>query len=118
MKDKMDQFEEYLSGFEDIVPFDSETCPVCGVNISSSVSKTGSPLIEVYCSNDESLIQSVCTALQSKNIELKVIKQLDMNETEQVVYTFRISVPADKSGEAIQVINNFASSSLANQKIL
>jgi len=46
------EFEDYLSEFNSIPQFDAETCRICGVNLSDSLSVNRVPLIELQFENE------------------------------------------------------------------
>jgi hypothetical protein len=52
-EDNLDEFAEYLKEFDDNLIFDSETCPICGVNLSDSISVHPIPLIELKFENEK-----------------------------------------------------------------
>ena len=52
-EDNLDEFAEYLKEFDDNLIFDSETCPICGVNLSDSISVNPIPLIELKFENEK-----------------------------------------------------------------
>ena len=46
------EFEDYLSEFNSVPQFDAETCRICGVNLSDSLSVNRVPLIELQFENE------------------------------------------------------------------
>ena len=58
-EDNLDEFAEYLKEFDNNLIFDSETCPVCGVNLSDSISVHPIPLIELKFENEKFASEAV-----------------------------------------------------------
>lgn len=85
-------FEEYIAEFNKSILFDSEICPVCGVNVSSSISVNKSPFTEIIKSKNEKYVQFICDELKRNNIELKVVSELDTSQIEQINYIHSILV--------------------------
>ena len=66
--DDLSEFADYLAEFESTIGFDAETCPVCGVNISDSLSIEKSPFVLYKCLDDEVKILTVTNDLELKCI--------------------------------------------------
>lgn len=49
---ELKEFEDYLSEFNSVLQFDAETCRICGVNLSDSLSVNKVPLIELQFENE------------------------------------------------------------------
>ena len=49
----LSEFEDYLDQFEESVKFDSETCPVCGIDLSSTIKVENSPFTEFITLHSE-----------------------------------------------------------------
>lgn len=101
-------FEEYISEFNKSILFDSETCPVCGINISSYISVNKSPFTELIKSLNKEYIQFICTELEKNKLELKVVSKLDTSQVEQINYTYSILVTLidfNTARELIEKIN-------------
>lgn len=101
-------FEEYISEFNKSILFDSETCPVCGINISSYISVNKSPFTELIKSKNEKYVQVICTELGKNNLESKVVSELDTSEVDQINYIFSILVTYkdfNTANEVIEIIN-------------
>lgn len=85
-------FDDYLSEFNQSVPFDSETCTVCGIIISDSISVSKSPFVDLISVKEENKVTSICEILSKHEIEFKVFKELDTTSIEAVEYKYRIAV--------------------------
>lgn len=85
-------FDDYLSEFNKLVPFDSETCPVCGIKISDEVSVSNSPFVDLIMVNEEKTVNSICEILSEHKIEFKVLKELNNTSDEAIKFKFRITV--------------------------
>jgi hypothetical protein len=46
------EFEDYLSEFNSVPQFDSETCPICRITLSDNVSLNQVTLIELQFENE------------------------------------------------------------------
>jgi hypothetical protein len=66
----LSEFEDYLSEFNSIPKFDSETCRICGVNLSDSLSVNKVPLVELQFDNETVALKAV-NILEEKGIKSK-----------------------------------------------
>jgi len=66
----LSEFEDYLSEFNSIPKFDSETCRICGVNLSDSLSVNRIPLVELQF-EDETVASKAVNILEAKGIKSK-----------------------------------------------
>lgn len=66
----LSEFEDYLSEFNSIPKFDSETCRICGVNLSDSLSVNKVPLVELQFENETVAVKAV-NILEEKGIKSK-----------------------------------------------
>jgi hypothetical protein len=64
------EFEDYLSEFKSIPQFDAETCRICGVSLSDSLSINRVPLIELQFEN-ETIATKAINLLDAKGIKSK-----------------------------------------------
>ena len=68
--DELKDFEDYLSEFECTPQFDSETCRICGINLSDSLSVNRVPLVELQF-EDELTAEKAVNILESNGIKSK-----------------------------------------------
>ena len=68
--ESLKEFEDYLSEFDSTPQFDSETCRICGVNLSDSLSVNRVPLVELQFEN-ETIASKAIDILQEKGINSK-----------------------------------------------
>ena len=66
----LNEFEDYLSEFKSVPQFDAETCRICGVNLSDSLSVNKVPLIELQFEN-ETVATKAISMLNAKGIKSK-----------------------------------------------
>lgn len=66
----LNEFEDYLSEFNSVPQFDAETCRICGVNLSDSLSVNRVPLIELQFEN-ETIATKAISMLEAKGIKSK-----------------------------------------------
>jgi hypothetical protein len=64
------EFEDYLSEFNSVPQFDAETCRICGVNLSDSLSVNRVPIIELQFEN-ETVATKAINMLNAKGIKSK-----------------------------------------------
>ena len=64
------EFEDYLSEFNSIPKFDSEICPICGIDYSDSYLGDKIPLIELQFEN-ETVAKTAIKRLENKGITSK-----------------------------------------------
>jgi hypothetical protein len=89
----LSEFADYLAEFDSVIGFDSETCIVCGVNISDSLTINNSPFVQYKCVDDENQIIVVTEELESKCIPYKIEKRLNTEMPDEIGYLFKILVP-------------------------
>jgi len=64
------EFEDYISEFNSIPQFDAETCRICGISLSDSLSIKRVPLVELQFEN-ASIAEQAITLLEAKGIKSK-----------------------------------------------
>jgi len=64
------EFEDYLSEFNSVPQFDAETCRICGINLSDSLSVNRIPLIELQFENESVAVKAI-NMLEAKGIKSK-----------------------------------------------
>lgn len=67
----LEEFADYISEFNSIPQFDSETCPICGINLSDNLSVNKIPLIELQFEN-ETIANRAINMLEEKGIKSKM----------------------------------------------
>ncbi len=92
-KDDLSEFADYLAEFESTIGFDAETCPVCGVNISDSLSIEKSPYVLFKCLDGEDKIFTITKELELKCIPFKVEKRLSAEMNDKIVYLYDVLIP-------------------------
>ena len=68
------EFEDYISEFNSVPQFDSETCPICGINLSDNLSVNQIPLIELQFEN-ETIATKAINMLEERGIKSKQSSQ-------------------------------------------
>ncbi len=91
--DDLSAFADYLAEFDSIVSFDNETCGVCGVSISDTLSVQKSPFVQFKSFKEESEILVIAKELQLKGIPFKIEKQLDSSILNEINYYYNILIP-------------------------
>jgi len=89
------EFEDYLSEFNSIPQFDAETCRICGVNLSDSLSVNRVPLIELQFEN-EIVANKAINMLNAEGIKSK------QSSTEKN----KILIPEGKLEDAKTILNS------------
>ena len=67
----LNEFEDYFSEFNSVPQFDAETCKICGVSLSDSLSVNEVPLIELQFEN-ETFATKAISMLNAKGIKSKL----------------------------------------------
>ncbi|OGU67033.1 MAG: hypothetical protein A2W30_09235 [Ignavibacteria bacterium RBG_16_36_9] len=88
------EFEDYLSEFNSVPQFDAETCRICGVSLSDSLSVNRVPLVELQFEN-ETVAAKAINILESKGIKSK---QSSSDKD-------KILIPEEKLEDAKSVLN-------------
>ena len=70
----LEEFKDYLSEFNSIPQFDSETCPICGISLSDNLLVNQIPLIELKFEN-ETIANKAINLLEEKGIKSKQSSQ-------------------------------------------
>ncbi len=91
--DDLSEFADYLAEFESTIGFDAETCPVCGVNISDSLTLENSPFVHYKCLAKEDDILMVTKELELKCIPFKIEKRLNSEMSDKIVYLYDVLIP-------------------------
>ncbi len=106
MDDSDQNLDDYLSEFEKLIPFDSETCPKCGIKVSDTVSVTNSPFVEAVITSNEEIFKKIYTILESNNIDFKVYKDLDNTSFEIIRYNYRFLVKIQDIESVTKLLEN------------
>jgi len=64
------EFEDYLSEFNTVPQFDAETCHICGISLSDSLSVNRVPLVELQFENASIAVRAI-NMLEAKGIKSK-----------------------------------------------
>jgi plastocyanin domain-containing protein len=64
------EFEDYLSEFNSIPQFDSESCPICGISLSDNLSINKVSLVELQFENETTAARAI-NMLEEKGIKSK-----------------------------------------------
>jgi hypothetical protein len=91
--DDLSEFADYLAEFNSQLNFDDETCPVCGVNISSLFNLETSPFVEYNKIKNKSELKSIIKELELNRIRYKIKKQLDSTSNADINYNFTVFIP-------------------------
>lgn len=86
-------FADYLAEFDSIVSFDNETCIVCGISISDTLSVQKSPFVQFKSVIEESEILVIEKKLELKGIPFKIEKQLDTSILNEIRYNYSVLIP-------------------------
>ncbi len=92
-KDDLSEFADYLAEFDSIFSFDAETCPVCGVKISDSLSLENSPFVHFKSLEHEDEIFVVTKELELKCIPYRIEKRLNTESSDKIVYLYDVLIP-------------------------
>ena len=68
------EFEDYISEFNSVPQFDSETCPICGISLSDNLSVNQIPMIELQFEN-ETIASRAINMLEERGIKSKQSSQ-------------------------------------------
>lgn len=93
LHEDLSDFDDYLAEFESILNFDSENCPICGIEIPENVTSKSSTYILYKLYNSESELQALIKELLIKDIPYKIVKRLNTEVMEEVNYIFEIMIP-------------------------
>ena len=92
---ELKEFEDYLSEFNSVPHFDGETCRICGVNLSDSLSLNRVPLIELQF-EDETFATKAISMLEAKGIKSK------QSSSEKA----KILIPEEKLNDVKSILNS------------
>ena len=89
------EFEDYLSEFNSVPKFDSEICPICGINYSDTYLGTGTPFIELRFENEKSAQTAI------KQLEIGGINSKQSTKGKE-----KILIPEKKLEEAKSILKS------------
>ena len=92
-EEDFEEFEDYLKEFNDNLIFDSETCPICGVNLSETISVHPIPLIELKFENEKFASEAIKkiedsgnkTKQSSDNKKIILIAEQKLEEVKKIL---------------------------------
>ena len=112
MNDDKDIYDDYLSEFDESIPFDSEICPVCGIKVSDTILLSNSPYIDLLKTDSESKADLVCKKFETNNLDYKVYKEIDNTCLDSINYQFRIVVTMKDIYQANQLLEELTNENL------
>jgi hypothetical protein len=89
MANELEEFQDYLSEFDNLPLFDSEACKVCGVDISSDIAPIVSYKVLLCSCSTDSAFNKVKACLAENNIEYSFTEFPKTNPTEYRVFVDR-----------------------------
>lgn len=92
LDDELSEFSDYLSQFDESVKFDSETCPICGINLSDSVKVNSSPFIKVLTMDNKNELELLVSKLSNEQIAFKVFERLNEKVISEISYVYDIFI--------------------------
>ena len=90
--DELKEFEDYLSEFDCVPKFDSETCRICGVNLSDSLSVNQVPLVELKF-EDETTANKATKILDLTGIKSKKSSPFLSRNCFTFSFVFEVRIP-------------------------
>jgi hypothetical protein len=101
MQHDLEEFQDYLSEFDNLPLFDSEVCRVCGIDLSSDIDPIVSyKMLLCSCSTNDAF-ERVKDCLTENNIEFSFTEFPKSNPTE-----FRLFVDKKNHDRAENLISN------------
>lgn len=92
-QEDLSEFSDYLAEFDLLVKFDSETCPVCGIDIPENVPIPNSSFVLYKSIKQEPDLLPIINELKQKEIPFKVVRRLDAEVLDEVSYLLDILIP-------------------------
>lgn len=90
--DDLSEYSDYLNQFDDSIKFDSETCPICGVNLSDSIEVKNSPFIKIFSTDRKEVLETLASKLSCEEIIFKIIERLDDKVLEKISYVYDVFI--------------------------
>lgn len=112
MNDDKNIYDDYLSEFDESIPFDSEICPVCGIKVSDTILLSNSPYIDLLKTDSESTADLVSKKFETNNLDYKVYKEIDNTCLDSINYQFRIVVTMKDIYQANQLLEELTNENL------
>ena len=97
MPTELEEFQDYLSEFDNLPLFDSEACKVCGVDISSDIAPIVSYKVLLCSCSTVDAFNQVKACLTENDIEYSFAEFPKANPTEYRVFVDRQSHQAAES---------------------
>ena len=92
-EDDLSGFEDYLSEFDNLMKFDNEDCPICGVSIPEKTATNSSPFVEYIHTKNEFDLIKIKKELDLLCIPMKVEKRLDSKVLDSISYDYIVLIP-------------------------
>lgn len=92
-EDDLLEFADYLAEFPDLLNFDNEVCPTCGVNLSYSLSTENAKFVVYRTVKSFSELASLQKKLKLLCVPFKVEKKLNTEITESINYVYDVYIP-------------------------
>ncbi len=86
MSRDLEEFQDYLSEFENLTLFDSEACKVCGIDISSDIAPLISYKVLLCSCSTQTAFEQVKSCLSENKIEYSFTESSKTDPTEYRVY--------------------------------
>lgn len=92
LSDDLSEFSDYLNQFDDTINFDSETCPICGVNLSDSITVNSSPFIKILTIEEKDELEIFVSRLNNEQIKFKVVERLNEKVFSEISYVYDVFI--------------------------
>lgn len=92
-EDDLSGFEDYLSEFDNLMKFDNEDCPICGVSIPEKRTTNSSNFIEYTHTKKESDLIEIKKKLDLFCVPMKIEKRLDSRVLDNISYDYVVLIP-------------------------
>jgi hypothetical protein len=87
------EFEDYLSEFDSLINFDSENCPICGIELPQNTSIPNTAFVLYKSIGSESKLKLLIDNLDTKKIIYRIVKRLNTEVINEVSYIFDVMIP-------------------------
>jgi len=92
-QEDLSEFEDYLSRFDLLIKYDSETCSCCCVENSDSLPIQNSPFVLYKSITDDLELSLLTHKLKIKCIPFKIEKRLNNESSDQKSYFNDVMIP-------------------------
>jgi hypothetical protein len=92
-EEDLSAFKDYLEQFDNLMVFDKEDCPICGIKIPEKISDLKSPLVLLNTFNKQIEFKNLIEELKRNSIPYKIEKRINPEVIASIDYVYDLYIP-------------------------